>query len=74
MCAFDFRLYNIILSFKKIPLRGGPLSALAEPSLCFRFLFGSCFFADDAPIDRLFKLFDIFRGPGGFTIHVDTKS
>lgn len=62
------------IATKKIPLRGGPLFALAELSLCFRFLFGSCFFADDVPIDRLFKLFDIFRGPGGFTMQVETKS
>lgn len=53
-----------------IPLRGGPLSAFA--SLCLRFLFGS-FFDDAAPADRL-QLFGIFRGPGGFIMHVDTKS
>lgn len=55
-----------------VPLRGGPLSAFV--SLCLRFLLGSCFFVDAAPMDRLLKLFGILRGPGGFTMHVETKS
>lgn len=56
-----------------VPLRGGPLSGF-ELSLCLRFRVESCFFVDDVPIDRLFKWFDILRGPGGFTMHVETKS
>lgn len=61
-----------LLSINFVPLRGGPLSAFV--SLCLRFLLGSCFFADAAPMDRLLKLFGILRGPGGFIMHVDTKS
>lgn len=61
-----------VLSANAVPLRGGPLSAFV--SLCLRFLLGSCFFADVVPMDRLLKLFGILRGPGGFIMHVDTKS